>query len=74
MKWNMMNVAALVLFKGCWVDAIAVVRSFLPFVLMVCFGISIVGWPFLIGLLSFCFLLVVWFTVGTYLLKNLLEC
>lgn len=73
-SWNMMNVAALVLVKGRWVDAMAVVRSFLPFTVMVCFGISIVGWPFLIGLLSFCLVLIVWFSVGTYCLKDLLEC
>ncbi|XP_071727313.1 protein REVERSION-TO-ETHYLENE SENSITIVITY1 [Rutidosis leptorrhynchoides] len=74
MDWNMMNVAALVLFKGCWVDATAVVRSFMPFIVMVCFGVTIVGWPFLIGLFSFCFILIVWFTIGTYFLKSLLEC
>nr|XP_043627245.1 protein REVERSION-TO-ETHYLENE SENSITIVITY1 [Erigeron canadensis] len=74
MNWNMMNVAALVLHKGRWVDAISVLRSFLPFIVMVCFGISIVGWPFMIGLFSFCFLLIAWFTIGTYFLKNLLEC
>ncbi|KAK1430853.1 hypothetical protein QVD17_13910 [Tagetes erecta] len=74
MDWNMVNVAALVLFKGRWVDFMAVVRSFLPFTLMVCFGVSFVGWPFLFGLLMFCLLLVAWFLVGTYCLKNLLEC
>ncbi|KAI7741586.1 hypothetical protein M8C21_019863 [Ambrosia artemisiifolia] len=74
MDWNMVNVAALVLLKGRWVNYMAVVRSFLPFTVMVCFGISFVGWPFLIGLLMFCLLLIAWFVVGTYCLKTLLEC
>lgn len=76
MSWNMMNVAALVLFnfKGHWVDALAIVKSFLPFTLMACFGIAIVGWPFLIGLLSFSLLLIAWFSLATFCLKNLMEC
>ncbi|KAI3692586.1 hypothetical protein L6452_32404 [Arctium lappa] len=74
MNWNMMSVAVLVLFMGRWVDAMAVIRSFLPFTVMVCFGITVVGWPFLMGLMSFCFLLIVWFCVGTFCLKNVLEC
>nr|GFB37444.1 protein reversion-to-ethylene sensitivity1 [Tanacetum cinerariifolium] len=74
MSWNMINVAALVLFRGRWVNVMAVIRSFLPFVVMVCFGVSIVGWPFLIGLFSFCAVLMAWYSIGTYCLKNLLEC
>ncbi|GJU65097.1 reversion-to-ethylene sensitivity protein 1 [Tanacetum coccineum] len=74
MSWNMINVVALVLFKGRWVNAMAVVRSFLPFVVMVCFGVSIVGWPFLIGLFSFSAVLMAWYSIGTYCVKNLLEC
>ncbi|PRQ26089.1 hypothetical protein RchiOBHm_Chr6g0290781 [Rosa chinensis] len=31
MHWNMINVAALVLLKGHWVDAMSVLKSFLPF-------------------------------------------
>ncbi|KAI3505800.1 hypothetical protein L1887_28072 [Cichorium endivia] len=74
MNWNMMNVAGLVLFKGRWVGPMAVVKSFLPFIVMACFGVSIVGWPFLIGVFLFSFVLILWFCLGTFCLKNLLEC
>ncbi|KAL3818958.1 hypothetical protein ACJIZ3_004863 [Penstemon smallii] len=74
MNWNMVNVAALILFKGKWVDGFSVLRSFLPFVVVLCFGIFMVGWPFLIGLFSFSFLLIGWFLLGTYCYKSLLEC
>ncbi|KAI3454136.1 hypothetical protein Pfo_010799 [Paulownia fortunei] len=74
MNWNMVNVAALILFKGKWVDGLSVLRSFLPFVVVICLGIFMVGWPFLIGLFSFSFLLVGWYLLATYCFKNLLDC
>ncbi|XP_059644804.1 protein REVERSION-TO-ETHYLENE SENSITIVITY1-like [Cornus florida] len=74
MGWNMINVAALVLFKGRWVDSLSILRSFMPFMVMLCLGIFVVGWAFLIGLLSIFLLLVGWFLFGTYCVKNLLEC
>ncbi|KAA8525167.1 hypothetical protein F0562_006969 [Nyssa sinensis] len=74
MGWNMINVAALVLLKGRWVDCLSILRSFLPFTVVLCFGIFMVGWPFLIGLLSFSLLIFGWFLLGTYCVKNLLEC
>lgn len=74
MGWNMVNVAVLVLFKGRWVNTLSILRSFLPFVLVLCLGIFMVGWPFLIGLSFFSLLLVGWFLLGTYCFKNLLEC
>ncbi|XP_004498900.1 protein REVERSION-TO-ETHYLENE SENSITIVITY1 [Cicer arietinum] len=74
MSWNMVNVGVLILFKGHWVDFWSIVRSFLPFVVVVCIGIFMVGWPFLLGLLSFSLLLIGWFLLGTYLVTNLLEC
>ncbi|XP_054819764.1 protein REVERSION-TO-ETHYLENE SENSITIVITY1 [Prosopis cineraria] len=74
LNWNMVNVAALILFKGHWVDLWSIVRAFLPFVLVVSMGVLVVGWPFLLGLLSFSFLLLGWFLLGSYLVKNLLEC
>ena len=73
MSWNMINVAALILFKGNWVDLRSIIRAFLPFVLVLCIGILMVGWPFLLGLLTFSVLLMGWFLVGTYLVKDLLE-
>lgn len=74
MGWNMVNVALLVLFKGRWVNTLSILRSFLPFVLVLCLGIFMVGWPFLIGLSFFSLLLVGWFLLGTYSFKTLLEC
>lgn len=74
MSWNMVNVGALVLFKGHWVDFRSIVRSFLPFIVVVCLGVFMVGWPFLLGLLSFSLLLIGWFLLGTCLFRNLLEC
>lgn len=74
LSWNMINVAALLLFKGQWVDTLSVVRSFFPVILMLCLGISVVGWPFLIGLISFSVLLICWFVFGTYYVKSLFEC
>ncbi|KAE8100016.1 hypothetical protein FH972_017951 [Carpinus fangiana] len=74
MSWNMINVAALILCKGHWVDSMSILRSFLPFMVVLCLGVVIVGWPFLIGLLSFSVLLIGWFLTGTYCVKSLLEC
>ncbi|KAJ9168234.1 hypothetical protein P3X46_019784 [Hevea brasiliensis] len=74
MGWNMINVAALILFKGHWINWKSIIRSFFPFTVVLCLGIVFVGWPFLIGLFSFSFLLMVWFLTGTYCMKNLLEC
>ena len=74
MNWNMINVAALVLFKGRWVNGFSILRSFLPFILVICLGIFVVGWPSLIGLLSFSLLLLGWFLLATYCVKSLLEC
>ncbi|KAL8503965.1 hypothetical protein ACS0TY_022629 [Phlomoides rotata] len=74
MNWNMVNVAALILLNGKWVDAFSVLRSFLPFMVVLFLGIFMVGWPFLIGLFSFSFLLVGWFLLGTYVFKNMLDC
>nr|GLL17180.1 protein REVERSION-TO-ETHYLENE SENSITIVITY1-like [Ipomoea trifida] len=72
--WNMINVAALILLKGHWVDGLSILRSFFPFVFVLSLGILMVGWPFFIALFSFSLLILGWFLVGTYFVKNLLEC
>ncbi|CAN0857849.1 Protein REVERSION-TO-ETHYLENE SENSITIVITY1 [Linum grandiflorum] len=74
MNWNMLNVATLVLLKGNWIDWKSVVRSFLPFVVVLCLGVSLVGWPFIMGLLCFFLILIGWYVICTYCVKNLLEC
>ncbi|GLT97278.1 hypothetical protein SLE2022_148510 [Rubroshorea leprosula] len=73
MDWNMVNLAVLFLFKAHWVDVMSVIRSFLPFIVVLCLGVTLVGWPFLIGLFSFSLLLVAWYLLGTYCFKNILE-
>ncbi|XVF48659.1 hypothetical protein PTKIN_Ptkin03bG0207800 [Pterospermum kingtungense] len=73
MNWNMINVAALILFKGRWIDIMSIIRSFLPFAVVLCFGLVLIGWPFLVGLFSFSLLLLGWFLLGTYCVKSLLE-
>ncbi|KAJ6862625.1 protein REVERSION-TO-ETHYLENE SENSITIVITY1-like [Populus alba x Populus x berolinensis] len=74
MDWNMIDVAVLILFKGHWIDWKSIVRSFLPFAVVLCTGVVLVGWPFLVGLFTFSLLLMVWFLLGTYCFKSLLEC
>ncbi|XWS70256.1 hypothetical protein CRYUN_Cryun03dG0033000 [Craigia yunnanensis] len=74
MDWNVITVAALILFKGHWVDRMSIIRSFLPFTVVLCLGLVLVGWPFLVGLFSFSLLLMGWFLLGTYCVKTLLEC
>ncbi|XP_044463758.1 protein REVERSION-TO-ETHYLENE SENSITIVITY1 [Mangifera indica] len=74
MGWNMINVAALILFKGQWINSMSIIRSFLPFLFVLCTGVLMVGWPFLIGLFSFSLLLLGWFVFGTYCAKGLVEC
>ncbi|KAH6790848.1 protein REVERSION-TO-ETHYLENE SENSITIVITY-like protein [Perilla frutescens var. frutescens] len=74
MSWNMVNVAALVLVKGKWVDGFSVLRSFMPFMVVLCLGVFMVGWPFIIGLFSFSLLLLGWFLLSTYVFNKLLDC
>ncbi|XVE97668.1 hypothetical protein REPUB_Repub03eG0038800 [Reevesia pubescens] len=73
MDCNMITVAALILSKGHWVDSMSIIRSFLPFTVVLCLGLVLVGWPFLVGLFSFSLLLIGWFLLGTYCIKTLLE-
>uniref|UniRef100_A0A2P2QZ73 Uncharacterized protein n=1 Tax=Rhizophora mucronata TaxID=61149 RepID=A0A2P2QZ73_RHIMU len=70
----MINVAALILLKGHWVDMKSIIRSFLPFSVVLCLGILCVGWPFIVGMFSFALLLIGWFLLATYCIKDLLEC
>lgn len=72
--WNMISVVGLVLLKGKWVGFMSILRSFFPFAAVLCMGIYVAGWPFLIALLSFSLLLIGWFLLGTYCVKSLLEC
>ncbi|KAM7520129.1 hypothetical protein LguiB_019091 [Lonicera macranthoides] len=71
--WNVVNVAALILLKGRWVSKAAMVRSYLPFVIVFCLGVTFGGGTFLTFLAFFTFLLVGWFVLGTYCVRNLVQ-
>nr|AFX95946.1 green-ripe protein [Petunia x hybrida] len=70
MSWNMVNVEVLILFKGHWVDRSSIFRSFMPFIAMVCFGVSMVGWEFLVGILSYFLLLAGCYLLAAYCVKD----
>ncbi|XP_077247451.1 RTE1-homolog [Tasmannia lanceolata] len=72
-QWNVVNLAALIFLKGHWVNKTAIVKSFLPFVIVLCIGLIFGGWTFLIGLASFAFIITGWFVIGTYCFKNLIQ-
>jgi len=72
--WNVINVATLIIFRGQWVNKMAIVRSFSPFIIVSCIGLLMAGWPFLMGLSFFSLLLVGWFLIGTYCVKSLMDC
>jgi hypothetical protein len=72
-KWNIVNVLALVFFKGQYVSYWALVRTYAPFVMVLILGLVMTGWPFLIAWSIFVGLLVTWFLIGTYCLRGLIE-
>lgn len=71
--WNALNISAMILWRGRWVDGQSVVRSFFPFTLVLFIGIYMAGWPFLIGLAVFSLLFLGWNIIGIYFVKNLIE-
>ncbi|KAI7737313.1 hypothetical protein M8C21_031411 [Ambrosia artemisiifolia] len=60
--WNVVNVAALIMFKGKWVDTPSMVRSYLPFMVVLFMGITFGGANFLTFLAFVVFLLFGWLT------------
>lgn len=71
-NWNIVTIVLLILQKGQWVGKMAIARSFAPFAVVMCLGLFLVGWPFLIGWAIFNVLLVGWFLLGTYLVSGLI--
>ncbi|PWA87859.1 hypothetical protein CTI12_AA031260 [Artemisia annua] len=71
--WNVVNLGALVLLKGQWVNTTSMVRSCLPFVFMFFMGITFGGAGFLKFLAFFAFVLVGWFLCGTYCFTNVIQ-
>lgn len=72
LNWNVVNLGVLILWKGRWVDKMSVVRSFSPFLVVVCIGIFMAGWPFLVGMAIFSAVLLGWFVFGTYCVQGLI--
>ncbi|PWA78932.1 hypothetical protein CTI12_AA213620 [Artemisia annua] len=71
--WNVVNIAALILLKGQWVDKTAMIRAYAPFVIIFIVGITFGGASFLTFLAFFAILLVGWYLLGTYCFKNLIQ-
>jgi transmembrane protein 222 len=71
-NWHVVNVGALILWKGTWADKMSAVRSFAPFVVVVFIGILMAGWPFLVGMAIFSAILLGWFIFGIYCVKGLI--
>ncbi|OVA08709.1 Protein of unknown function DUF778 [Macleaya cordata] len=72
-RWNVVNLAVLIFLKGQWVSKAAIVRSFLPFVIVFSLGLMLGGWSFLTALASFTLIIVGWFLLGTYFFKSLIQ-
>ncbi|XP_020677623.1 protein RTE1-HOMOLOG isoform X1 [Dendrobium catenatum] len=70
-RWNVVNLAVLMFFRGTWVDKLAVLKSFLPFATVLCLGLLLGGTNFFVFLGGFALALVGWFLVGTYCFKSL---
>lgn len=64
--WNVVNLATLILFNGSWVSIGAMMKSFVPFVLVFFLGITFGGFTFLTYWFFFTFALIGWFLLGTY--------
>lgn len=71
--WNVVNLAILFLLKGRWVSKAAMVRTLLPFAVVFVLGLLLGGTTFLTFWAFFTFLLVGWFIVGTYCLKDVIQ-
>ncbi|XP_076882131.1 protein RTE1-HOMOLOG-like [Bidens hawaiensis] len=71
--WNVVNVAALIMFKGKWVDTPSMVRSYLPFMVVLFMGVTFGGANFLSFLAFVVFILFGWYLCGTYYFKNIIQ-
>ncbi|XP_076886267.1 protein RTE1-HOMOLOG-like [Bidens hawaiensis] len=71
--WNVVNVAALIMFKGKWVSTPSMVRSYLPFMVVLFMGVTFGGASFLSFLAFVVFILFGWYLCGTYYFKNIIQ-
>ncbi|CAM6038614.1 unnamed protein product [Sphagnum compactum] len=74
LKWNLVDVMLIVLFKGQFVNIGGFIRAYLPFVVVMTFGHVMAGWMFFYAWAMFTFLLVGWFTYGTYPFRGIIDC
>lgn len=72
-RWNVVNLAALVLFRGTWVDKVAALKSLLPSATVIGLGFLLGGTNFFLFVGGFALALVGWFLAGTYCFKNLVQ-
>lgn len=71
--WNVVNVAALILLKGQWVNTPAMVQSYLSFFVAFFMGVTFGGASFLTFLAFLVFILFGWYLCGTYYFKNIIQ-
>ncbi|CAO2828085.1 unnamed protein product [Amaranthus hypochondriacus] len=72
-RWNVVSLAALILFKGRWVNTGAAIKSLLPFLIIFPLGLVLGGWTFLECWGMVAILLVGWFLFGSYCCKGLIQ-
>ncbi|XP_022885712.1 protein RTE1-HOMOLOG [Olea europaea var. sylvestris] len=71
--WNVVNLAVFIFLKGQWVSKAAIVRTYLPFIIVLALGLTFGGWMFLTYLATFLFVLVGWFFLGSYCFKKFIN-
>ncbi|KAL2520470.1 Protein RTE1-HOMOLOG [Forsythia ovata] len=71
--WNVVNLAVFIFLKGQWVSKAAIVRTYLPFIIVLGLGLTFGGGTFLTYLAIFLFVLVGWFLLGTYCFRKLIN-
>ncbi|KAG8383384.1 hypothetical protein BUALT_Bualt04G0006900 [Buddleja alternifolia] len=71
-NWNVVNLAILIFIKGQYVSKLAILRTYLPFVVVSGICLAFGGGTFLTYLAIFIFILVGWFLLGTYCFRKLI--
>ncbi|KAG6397394.1 hypothetical protein SASPL_143561 [Salvia splendens] len=72
-NWNVVSLAVLIFMKGRFVSRLAILQTYLPFVVVLGLGLVFGGGAFLTYLSIFICVLVGWFLLGTYCCKNLIH-
>ncbi|KAK6125698.1 hypothetical protein DH2020_040564 [Rehmannia glutinosa] len=70
--WNVVNLAILIFIKGRFISKLAILRTYLPFIVVFGLGLAFGGETFLTYLAIFIFVLVGWFLIGTYCFRKLI--